>query len=158
MQPLMLLYFTGVFLVSNPESVTTENITDISFSKIYLVTDEDYEKLSDLVGVPDDYVQLSLCEVNSETTIGQIEEGTSAAFTDGVILPWCYMVPDGNPHCHQFIRVRANCNTNVSADIKLYSQQIIAMCPYKLQQKNPPHKMGKSSWAIIFQNDLKNSQ
>lgn len=141
--------------MNSPSSISTSNAEDITYSKIYLVTDDDYGTLSDLVGVPSSYVQLSLCEVNSSTIIDEIEEGTSSAFTKGILMPWCYTVPGGNPHCHQFIRVRANCNKNVAADIKQYSDKIIAQCPYKLQDKNPPHTMGKNSWSIIFQNDLK---
>lgn len=128
---------------------------EITFSKIYLVTDEDYASLRQAAGVPANYEQLFLCENNSQTVIRQIEQGTITAFTTGKLLPWCYTVPGGNPHSHQFIKVPAACNGNVAEAIRRYSDQIIARCGYMLQEKNPPHDMGQSSWSIIFQDRLK---
>jgi hypothetical protein len=128
---------------------------EFTYSKIYLVTDEDYELLKEEVGVPKKYEQLSVCENNSQKIIDKIEEGTDAAFMRGELLPWCYTVPDGNPHSHQFIKVPAGCNQNVAASIQIYSEQIINQCQYLLQKKYPPHMIGKSSWSIIFSDTLK---
>jgi len=97
-----------------------------------------------------------LCENNSSQIIDQIEEGTNAAFSNGKLLPWCYTVPGGNPHCHQFIKVPKSCNKSVAADIRRYSDEIIANSHYALQEQNPPHTIGKSSWSIIFQDKVKN--
>jgi len=126
---------------------------EFTFSKVYLVTDEDYESLKDEAGVPKNYEQLSLCEKNSEAIIRQIEDGTSTAFRQRRLLPWCYTVHGGNPHCHQFIKVPAACNRDVATTIQNYAAQIIAGCHYALQEKNPPHTMGQSSWSIIFQSN-----
>lgn len=134
----------------------TANTAQYTYTKVYLVTDEDYDQLIKDVGVPNTYDQLSLCENNSATIIGQIEEGTTAAFKNGKLLPWCYTVPGGNPHAHMFIKVPKSCNQNVALEIQLYSNQIIAKCPFKVQERNPPHTIGKSSWSIIFQNQMKN--
>src|SRR4029079_16065619 len=89
MQLLMLFSFL-VVLLPGTSSISEKVISSsITYSKVYLVTDEDYEELKDEVGVPSNYVQLSLCETNSQDIIEDIEDGTSTAFTKGTLLPWC---------------------------------------------------------------------
>ena len=69
---------------------------EFTFSKVYLVTDEDYESLKDEAGVPKNYEQLSLCEKNSEAIIRQIEDGTSTAFRQGPLPAQLDAILPGN--------------------------------------------------------------
>lgn len=124
----------------------------INFGKFYQITDEDYSTLAQKAGVPKNYEQLYLCDDNYEDIVGKVIDGITRAFTTGEVVPWGFM-KDG--HIHFFVRVQGNCNTNVQESITRNSSLIIDLCPYILQEKNPPHKMGKSSWSIIFQNQLK---
>lgn len=122
--------------------------------KVYLVTDEDYSALAAKAGVPGNYTQLELCQTGfaSDEVIHQIIQGCNDLFQQSTVDSWVY-IKDGHGHC--FVKVPAACNADVQKQIEEYSNQLIAACNYGLQDTNPPHSIGSSSWAIIFQNKPK---